>query len=306
MKNGLTIFSASSISAGLTLCGLSVALAIEPPPDESKPPAALLGDTRELPNANTPPVIRDSTAFLGVATAEVPEMVADHLGLESGTGVIVRTVCPDSPAEKAGLSVNDIITAIDNEVITSPDHFSTKVGGSKIGDRISVNLIHKGNPGKVEVTLIERPANLESGIEQEPLLDGLPKAHADRLRGLLEQNLRSFGEGGFDGMGDARFENNFRKMREQLRRDMENDSEGTSGFSQNSTIRLMDQEGSVEIKTTDGSTHVTIRDKSNNAVWEGPWNTEADKAAAPENIRARIDRVGAGKGFNFRFGTFGD
>lgn len=302
MKNGLTIFSASSISTALALCSLNVALAIEPPPDESKPPTALLGDTREPSKANNPPVIRHSTAFLGVATAEVPAMVADHLGLEAGTGVIVRTVCPDSPAENAGLSVNDIITAIDNETITSPDHFSTTIGGGKIGERISVDLIHKGNPAKVEVTLIERPATLDTGVTQEPFLDGLPKPHADRLRGLLEQNLRSFGEGGFGDMGDA----GFQKMREQLWRNMENDSGGKSGFSQNSTIRLMDQQGSVEIKTTDGGTNVTVRDTENNIVWEGPWDSEEDKAAAPQNIRNRIDRVGAGKGFNFRFGIFGD
>lgn len=306
MKNRLTIFSASSVSVGMALCGLSVALAIEPPPDESKPPAALLGNTAETQRADIPPAIPNSAAFLGVATAEVPAMVADHLGLDPGTGVIVQTVSPESPAEKAGISVNDIIKAIDNETITGLDHFSTTIAGSEIGDSIALDLIHKGNPVRMEVTLIERPADPKSGFEQGPFPDGLPQDHANRLRGLLEQNLRSFGADGFGNMGDPRFENNFQKMRDQLWRNMENDIRDTSGFSQNSTIRVMDQEGSVEIKRADGSTEVTIRDKSHNTVWQGPWNTEEDKAAAPQDIRARIDRVGSGNGLNFRFGTFGD
>lgn len=307
MKNRLTIFSAFGTSLTAFFCCVDVALAIEPPPDDSKPPAALLGETRERPMANnTAPAIREATAFLGVATAEVPEMVADHLGIDFGIGVIVRTVCPDSPAEKAGVSVNDVITAVDGEAITGPDHFSKKIGGSKIGESIVINLIHKGNPAKVEVTLVERPADLDSGISQEPFLDGLPKDHADRLRGLMEQNLRSFGADGFGSLSDPLFENNFHRMRDQLWRDMENNSRGASGFSQNSTIRLMDGDGSVEIKTANGSTEVTVRDKSNKIVWEGPWSTEQDKSVAPEQIRDRIEKLNAGQGLNFRFGIFGE
>lgn len=306
MKNRLTIFSATGIVGGLTVFSFTTALAIEPPPDESKPPAALLGDTMEAPGINTPPKARESAAFLGVATAEVPGIVSDHLGIDAGTGVIISTVSPGSPAEKAGLSVNDIITAVDGNVITGPDHFSMTIGGSKVGDRIAMDLIHKGKPAKVEVTLIERPTEKDSGVMKQPFLDGLPKAQADRLRGLLEENLRYFGDDNFEGMMQPGFENNFREMRDQLWRGLDNESGDTSGFSQNSTIRLMDQEGSVEIKSSDGSTSVTVRDTDNTIVWEGPWDSDEDKAAAPEGIRERIDRVGAGKGFNFRFGTLGD
>lgn len=306
MKNRHTIFSTSGVSAAIALCSLSLAPAIEPPADESKPPAALLGNTTETQLADAPPIVRNSVAFLGVATAEVPPMLAEHLGLDSGTGVIIQTVSPESPAEKAGLSVNDIITAVDNETITSPDHFSNIIGGSEIGDSIALDLVHKGDSLKMEISLIERPAGLQSGIEQEPLFDGLPNDHTNRLRGLLEQSLRSFGAEDFGDIAEPLFDNNLRKMNEQLRRNMENGNGSISGVTQNSTIRLMDQEGSVEIKTADGSTQVTVRDTSNNTVWQGPWDTEEDKAAAPEDIRHRVERIDAGQGLNFRFGIFGD
>ena len=303
MKNRLTIFSATGIVGGIAICGVTAALAIETPPDRSQPPAGLLGKKQVNRAPQQPrPADVESSAFVGVATAAVPSMVSDHLDLEAGNGVIVRTVCPNSPAEKAGLSVNDIITAIGEEPVTSPDQFSASIADSKIGDRISLDLIHRGNTSKVELTLTERPADLDGGVMQEPFLDGLPKAHADRLRGLLKQNLRSFGSNDLDSLTDPRFEQEIERMHRQLRLDSNAFSEGT-GLSRNQTIRLMDQDGSIELKSTDGDTHAIVRDRSNQTVWEGPWMTEDDKAAAPEDIRSRIDKVGAGKGFNFRFGN---
>ena len=306
MKNRLTIFSGIGIAGGIALCGFTVALAIEPPPDESKPPSALLGKSQVTPLGKTPTPPTEATAFVGIATAAVPSMVSDHLGLPAGSGVIIRTVCPNSPAEKAGLSVNDIITAVGDEPVTSPDQFSTTISNSEIGERLALELIHRGNPSKIELTLTERPADLASGVLQEPFLDGLPKAHADRLRGLLEQNLQSFGAGGFRSIDDSNFENEIEQMHEQLRNGFDNSSSDSAGFNQNSTIRFMDQDGSIELKSMNGSTHVTVLDTANNPVWEGPWTTEEDKTAAPKGIRERIDNVGAGKGFNFRFGNLGN
>jgi len=82
---------------------------------------------------------------------------------------------------------------------------------------------------------------------------------------------------------------------------------GESSFQHSSTIRVMDNNGSIEIKSTDNDTEVTVRDGENATVWSGPWNTEEDKAAAPEGIRERIGKVNSGKGggFSFRFGKPG-
>lgn len=303
MKNRLTIFSTPSIAATLTACSLSIALAIEPPPDESKPPAALLGKAGRAHLAD----LREPSAFLGVSTAELPSMVSDHLGLEVGTGVIIRSVHPDSPADKSGLSVNDIITKINGKTISDPEHFSRIISARKAGDKIAIDLIHKGNGGKVELILAERPVDLASGMPREPFLDAPPtRPDADRLRGLLEQNLGFFGQEGFDTTRFPRLGNSFRQMRERLGRKMSDPSEDISGFRQNSTIRLMDQEGSVEITTANGGTSAIVRDNNNAVIWEGPWATDEDKASAPKHIRDRIDRVDVGNGFKLRLDPFGD
>ena len=119
MKIKFSIISAGGLLSGLAICPFTPASAIEPPADTATPPAALLRENHPAP---TP--VADNTAFLGIATAVVPGMLAEHLDLRNDTGVIVRTVCPDSPAEKAGLAVNDVLTTLDGKEIASPDSFS--------------------------------------------------------------------------------------------------------------------------------------------------------------------------------------
>lgn len=274
-----------------------------------KPPAALLGETQSELGAIA------KIPFLGLSTADVPDMLADHLGLGGDAGVIIRTVCPDSPAEKAGLAVNDIIVSLDGAPVGTPAAFSEMLRAHKPGDRLAVGLIRKGKPEKVVATLTDRPAELNAHLGAEPFLHGLPEAQAERLRGMIEQNLQGFGGDQLGISPDQYLNNTMRMMRERMNHTFEDippitqGEDGGISFRQNSSIRLMDKEGSVEIKSSDGATQVTVRDTTNTIVWQGPWNSDEEKKAAPQDVRQRIDRVNAGsangRGFTFRFGKLG-
>ena len=72
-------------------------------------------------------------------------------------------------------------------------------------------------------------------------------------------------------------------------------------FLKHSTIRMMDDKGSVEIKSTGEATEVTVRDKANEIIWSGPWDTEQDKAAAPDEVRERIEKRNIGGGLKLQF-----
>lgn len=300
MRTKVRTLPAVGIMGGLTLCPAALLIAIEPPPDHAKPPAALLGEGHE--GASKLP-------YLGLSTAGVPGMVAEHLGLVEGNGVIVRTVCPDSPAHAAGLAVNDIILSLSGEPVADSDAFSESIRTRKAGEKLELEIIRKGKPEKVEVILAERPADLNAHLGEDPFLDGLPNAHADRLRDLMDMSMRGLGA----DFPDPRFENTFRMMRERMNRAFQEEippiiqgEDGGIRFQQDSTVRLMDNQGSIEIRSTDGNTEVTVRDTSNELIWQGPWNSEEDKQAAPKEVRERIDRVNVGstngKGFTFRFG----
>ncbi len=173
-------------------------LAIEPPADNTEPPPALVDENERPPRENRVSEAEQDIPFIGLATAVVPDMVADHLGLEAGSGVIIRTVFPGSPAEKSGLAINDVIVTIGETSVGDPEALSSSIRAHKPGDRIEIGLIHRGKPGKTEVTLAARPAGQISGMGRDSMPEGLPKAHADRLRGLIERNLGSFGGGSGD------------------------------------------------------------------------------------------------------------
>jgi len=66
---------------------------------------------------------------------------------------------------------------------------------------------------------------------------------------------------------------------------------GGSRINQGATQRVMGDWGSIEFKSVDGGKEITARDPQGKVVWTGPWDTEQDKAAAPEEIRLRVERL---------------
>jgi len=66
---------------------------------------------------------REST--LGLRVQALTNDMIDALGLEQGTkGVIVSSVEPDSPAEKAGIIENDVIIEVAKQPVSSPQEFT--------------------------------------------------------------------------------------------------------------------------------------------------------------------------------------
>jgi hypothetical protein len=290
-----------SIIGAFAWCASDNALAIEPQPDNANPPAELDIRIENIQEAEA------KIPFIGVVTVSLPEMVADHLKLKHGTGIIVRTVLPDSPADLSGIKVNDIILSINDAAINDPETFSTKIRDFKVGDKLKLKAIQKGTPSEIEVTLGERPIDQLAGPQKlEPLLDGIPDADAERLRDLIERNLGALGQNGFREMPipDALADGKLQEIQERMRRALEQAPDGDKNFQfkAQSTVRMMDGDGSIEIKSNGDDKEVTVRDQKNEIVWSGPWDTEQDKAAAPDNIRERIEKVnGQGGGFQLRF-----
>src|SRR5206468_7733179 len=66
-------------------------------------------DTRRVWNAAPRPTRKEKVAYLGVATMEVPPELAAQLKLSPGMGLVVNSVLPDSPAERAGVKQYDVI-----------------------------------------------------------------------------------------------------------------------------------------------------------------------------------------------------
>ncbi|HKV67445.1 MAG TPA: trypsin-like peptidase domain-containing protein [Gaiellales bacterium] len=72
------------------------------------------------------------TAFLGV------EVQADSYG---GSGAVVTSVVPGSPAESAGLTPGDLITAVGDQSVSSPDQLTEIVATQKPGAPVSATYV---------------------------------------------------------------------------------------------------------------------------------------------------------------------
>jgi len=97
---------------------------------------------------------------LGISGQTITGAVADQLGLGTRSGVLVVSVLPNSPAERAGLqatgsasSSDDIITAIDGHPITSIDGLTSYLNTKQVGDRVTLTINRGGRQLPIPVTL---------------------------------------------------------------------------------------------------------------------------------------------------------
>lgn len=73
-------------------------------------------------------------------------------------GAYVVNVVAGSPAEKAGVQTNDIITKIDGQSVTGANtDFSKIIAGKKIGDSVKLDIYRNGQTVYVSATLSESP-----------------------------------------------------------------------------------------------------------------------------------------------------
>ena len=72
-------------------------------------------------------------------------------------GALVRRVIEDSPAAKAGLKDGDVIVGFDSAVVRGPEKLTEKIRGTKVGDKVQVEVRRAGKREKLTVEMGERP-----------------------------------------------------------------------------------------------------------------------------------------------------
>jgi S1-C subfamily serine protease len=82
-------------------------------------------------------------AFIGIAAQQtaIPQRRRRAFGLTQESAVIVSTVEPASPAERAGLKPGDIIVALDGGAIAGADDLVRALTGEKIGHSAALDVL---------------------------------------------------------------------------------------------------------------------------------------------------------------------
>ncbi|HVM13110.1 MAG TPA: trypsin-like peptidase domain-containing protein [Egibacteraceae bacterium] len=97
-------------------------------------------------------------AQLGIRGQDVDPAVAELYGLQVTEGAVVVDVEPGSPAEEAGLSRGDIITAIDGEEVDSMAVLVGQIRRYSPGDEVELTVIRGTEERTIEVELGAAPA----------------------------------------------------------------------------------------------------------------------------------------------------
>jgi len=103
--------------------------------------------------------------YLGLRYVQINEEIKEANKLTVDYGVLVirgetvsdLAVIPGSPADKAGITENDIIFEVDGTKIEDGVSLTRLIAQKKIGDSVTLKILHKGEEKEVKVELSEMP-----------------------------------------------------------------------------------------------------------------------------------------------------
>jgi S1-C subfamily serine protease len=81
---------------------------------------------------------------VGMQPIPLPQKLRESLKLTNKTGVMIITVEPDGPAEKAGVLIGDILVALDSEPVSDTDDVQAHLTSEHVGKAVKVSLIRGG------------------------------------------------------------------------------------------------------------------------------------------------------------------
>jgi len=97
-------------------------------------------------------------AYIGIAAQQfaLSRRRRHAAGLTQESAVMVASVEPGSPAERAGLNSGDVILALDALAITGADDLIRVLAGDKIGRTIELEVLHNGGQRVLSLVPLER------------------------------------------------------------------------------------------------------------------------------------------------------
>lgn len=107
--------------------------------------------------------------WMGFQGQTVSSDIASSMGLDRPGGVIIDSLYPDGPAERAGLDVGDVIMAIDGHEIIDDGSLQFRIATKAIDETVELIVLKEGSPTELTLKLDLPPENPPRSITK---LDG--------------------------------------------------------------------------------------------------------------------------------------
>ncbi len=101
-----------------------------------------------------------SRGWLGVLIQEVTRELAESFGMSTPHGALIARVIEDSPAEKAGLQVGDVIIEFNGKKVTRSTSLPPIVGRTPVGNKASVVIFRNRSKRTLKVKIEQLPSEI--------------------------------------------------------------------------------------------------------------------------------------------------
>jgi serine protease Do len=109
-------------------------------------------------------VVSSSQGWLGVGVAEVTADKVKALQLPAERGALLGKIVPDSPAAKAGLKENDVVTEINGQRVEGAEQFRRMIHEIPSGRAAQFTVWREGHSQTVNVTIGESESRFNTSV----------------------------------------------------------------------------------------------------------------------------------------------
>ena len=96
---------------------------------------------------------------VGMQSVRIPRKLRDSLKIQNDLGLLIAAVEPESPAEKAGLIIGDVIVALGSDPIRDVGDIQGFLASEYIGKTVKASILRGGTLAEVSITIGERSAS---------------------------------------------------------------------------------------------------------------------------------------------------
>jgi membrane-associated protease RseP (regulator of RpoE activity) len=177
-----------TILIAVTLLITTAALAQTPPPPGRHTRTLVIKDGKVVSgNPDFAPfeMFLGGRTYIGVGLNNLTPELREHFGAPKDSGVMVESVQADSPADKAGVKVGDIVLSVDGKDVKSSADLRGSLRDKKEGDTVRIEVLRGRGRQTIVATVKERETPRAFQLDELPGMAGNPewRARLERFGG---------------------------------------------------------------------------------------------------------------------------
>lgn len=152
--------------------------------------------------------------YIGVYLQELTPELSKHFGVEEGKGLCIGKIYEDSPAEKAGLQVGDVIVKADGERVERVTALQKLIQDKDKGEKISIEYLRDKKRKTVDVEVEEEEREFDFFSRNRDRYKNFYWTPSDKLHELYKDSQKSYKKNAERYYDEAL--KNYRKISEEM------------------------------------------------------------------------------------------